>query len=596
VQAANGTTAQLGYVPELHTTSFGPDSAHVFEVYHRVPSLDPETRVRLRRWLQSIGAITIVLLLVIAGYAAYRLSDDTPVTYADVRDHFKHGSTGGERGWKLQFGFGIPYWVWVAMPELFTQYLPDRQAGQGYKAFGMIYEDGADPRFDLPIGMSMRRTMGIDRVYFTCSVCHTGSVRERADGPRTIVLGMPANTFNFGNLAQFLRQSAGDWKFEAAFFMPKIEEVAAARSHRSPRPAGYTPAEFGLVDRLLFRFVGISLMRDQLVSLLGRLSFIDFSLWGPGRVDTFDPPKALLGFRMDHVPASARNGAADFPSVWNQKARKGMWLHWDGNNCSVDERNLSAGFGTGATPPTIDRDGVLRIADWLWDQAQPLPFPAARIDLARAARGEAVYREYCQTCHGTRQAPFRQPGDGSYVGQVTPIERIGTDPLRLDSYTPELAQAQSSLYDGYPSAGEEACREYFENVCKPDQSDADYRRLRAQCWPARFSNFRKTYGYSNMPLDGLWLRAPYLHNGTVPNLRALLEPKARRPPVIYIGYDVYDYDNVGFVASGPDAERHGWRLDTSVPGNGNSGHEGKAYGTELSAADKDALVEYLKTF
>ena len=75
---------------------------------------------------------------------------------------------------------------------------------------------------------------------------------------------------------------------------------------------------------------------------------------GPGRVDTFDPPKALLGFSMDTAHAEEMNGVADFPSVWNQKARKGMWLHWEGNNCSVDERNLSAGFGTGATPATID--------------------------------------------------------------------------------------------------------------------------------------------------------------------------------------------------------------------------------------------------
>ena len=37
-------------------------------------------------------------------------------------------------------------------------------------------------------------------------------------------------------------------------------------------------------------------------------------------------------------------------------------------------------------------------------------------------------------------------------------------------------------------------------------------------------------------------------------------------------------------------------FDTTLPGNGNAGHEGPAYGTDLPAADKDALVEYLKTF
>ncbi|MDQ3621898.1 MAG: hypothetical protein M3463_05325 [Verrucomicrobiota bacterium] len=31
-------------------------------------------------------------------------------------------------------------------------------------------------------------------------------------------------------------------------------------------------------------------------------------------------------------------------------------------------------------------------------------------------------------------------------------------------------------------------------------------------------------------------------------------------------------------------------------GNGNAGHEGEEYGTKLPDADKDAIVEYLKTF
>jgi hypothetical protein len=34
----------------------------------------------------------------------------------------------------------------------------------------------------------------------------------------------------------------------------------------------------------------------------------------------------------------------------------------------------------------------------------------------------------------------------------------------------------------------------------------------------------------------------------------------------------------------------------AAPGNGNRGHEGPAFGTELGAADKAALLEYLKTF
>jgi len=116
-------------------------------------------------------------------------------------------------------------------------------------------------------------------------------------------------------------------------------------------------------------------------------------------------------------------------------------------------------------------------------------------------------------------------------------------------------------------------------------------------YPWRFQHFRKTFGYANMPLDGVWLRAPYLHNGSVPSLRELLEPAAKRPKVFYRGNDVYDPGKVGFVSTVPaQGGKRFFRYDTAVPGNANVGHEGKAYGTELSAQDKDALVEYLKTF
>jgi hypothetical protein len=108
----------------------------------------------------------------------------------------------------------------------------------------------------------------------------------------------------------------------------------------------------------------------------------------------------------------------------------------------------------------------------------------------------------------------------------------------------------------------------------------------------QFSHFRKTQGYANMPLDGVWLRAPFLHNGSVPTLRDLLNPPEQRPKVFFTGYDLYDYDNLGFVSTGPEAERFGQRYDTSVSGNGNGGH---LYGTNLTPAEKDALLEFMKT-
>jgi hypothetical protein len=251
-----------------------------------------------------------------------------------------------------------------------------------------------------------------------------------------------------------------------------------------------------------------------------------------------------------------------------------MQLHWDGNNTSVDERNLSAAFGTGAFPPTLDTDRVLRTAAWL-ETASPPKYPYA-IDGGLAAQGAPVYERYCASCHGTREPPFRHdpPAPNERVGTVVPIQDIATDRWRLDSYTWLLAVNQSTLYAGY-------------------EEDWGFKPP----YPQRFSHFRKTQGYANSPLDGLWLRAPYLHNGSVPNLKELLEPSPARTKFFYRGNDVYDPQNVGFVANVAQSEgRTFFRFDTKSKGNGNTGHEGAEYGTELPPDQKHALLEYLKTF
>jgi hypothetical protein len=95
-----------------------------------------------------------------------------------------------------------------------------------------------------------------------------------------------------------------------------------------------------------------------------------------------------------------------------------------------------------------------------------------------------------------------------------------------------------------------------------------------------------------MLLESVWLRAPYLHNGSVPTLRDLLNRPEDRPVLFYRGYDVYDYVNVGFVSTGQEAVGGGVEYRTTVKGNGNAGH---LYGTDLQPADKADLLEFLKT-
>ena len=87
-----------------------------------------------------------------------------------------------------------------------------------------------------------------------------------------------------------------------------------------------------------------------------------------------------------------------------------------------------------------------------------------------------------------------------------------------------------------------------------------------------------------------------MHNGSVPTLRDLLEPASKRPKQFYRGNDTYDKAKLGFVSTlASEGSKAYTLIDTTRQGNGNGGHEGTAYGTDLPDSDKTKLLEYLKT-
>ncbi|WP_418317182.1 c-type cytochrome [Piscinibacter sakaiensis] len=510
---------------------------------------------RRGRWLLWLAVLPTLLLIALGIYLVVLLNDDEPVVFADIVEHFKYGSTGGERA------AGFPYWIFQALPQVCSEHLP----GKGYASLGLIYEDGKD----LPVGMSKRRLMGVDRTFMNCAVCHVSTVRETADAQPRLVVGMPANTFNLFGFQKFFFDCVRDPKFSTEFIVPEIARLQREQGDK-----------LGLLDRYAIYPLATWIMRERLLTLAGRFGpMLEHTEWGPGRTDTFNPNKALFNFPLDRLPEREKHAAVDFPSIWLQQPRQGMQLHWDGNNVMAEERNKNAAFGTGTTPPTIDLAAIARLENWMLSVEPPAyPLP---VEAAKAERGAKLYADYCAGCHGSNGRDFAAPAGNTarecldsgpsdaelyrpQVGRITPIDEIGTDRHRLDSYSWELAVQLGTIYAGYPH---------------------------------RYCHYRKTYGYANMPLDGLWLRAPYLHNGSVPTLRDLLEPASARPQRFYRGNDTLDAARVGFVSTVPAAGGRSFFLyDTSLPGNSNAGHEGAAYGTELAPDDKDALVEHLKTF
>jgi hypothetical protein len=482
---------------------------------------------RVRRWLLIVAFLVLALLFTTTLY--YFMSDRTPY-YADITEHFKYGSIGAEPGGTIftQVGGVLPpYLVFKTLPAL----CPDKLPG-GYASLGLIFEPG----HDLPIGVSRRWRLGVEQVGLNCAICHTGTVRESAQGKRQIVLGMPAHQFNLEEFFRFIAAASLDDRVTAGSVIAKAQEMGIHVS---------------LPQKLILRYLmpRLKLVTVSLQNRIGPLLNGPLPEWGRGRVDTFNPYKAVqFNWNLKSLPHDELIGASDFPSLWNQKPRDGMHLHWDGNNTSVDERNLSASLGAGVTPVTADHASLQRVHDWIWTLPPP-KYPFA-IDAARSGRGKKVFAQQCAECHAF---------SGSKTGTVEDIASINTDPYRLNSFTHTLAGNQSELYP-----------------------DSQY----------RFTHFSKTDGYANQPLDGIWARSPYLHNGSVPTLLDLLSDPADRPKQFARGYDVYNQQRVGFVFDTPEARETGSSYDTTIPGNGNGGH---LFGTKLPVEQKLDLIEFMKT-
>jgi mono/diheme cytochrome c family protein len=498
-----------------------------------------QTRAWSWYWLAGILVLGGLGLLIVGFFERHAL--ERPLVHADPMQEFLYGSVGTD------MDNGLPLAVIEILPRAFPEYLPADDSPRDWRAFGFITaENGGSAGHRMPLGFSERRRV-IDFTGPNCAVCHTGRVITPDHPQGRIIPGMPANTVDLQAFFQFLFACAGDRRFTPDHLIPLMD---------AERP-------LGPVERVAYRLV-IPILQGQLLARKAKLAhyFGDASShprWGPGRVDTFNTFKfdqfADLYADID-IPISERYGTVDLPPIWSQDRRHGLWLHWDGNNDSVRERNFSAALAAGASLANLEaeKDRLFALQAWLEYGLKPPPYPFP-IDQALAARGEPVYRQRCADCHAF---------DGGMIGQVTPIEAIGTDRGRLDSYTEQFRQIQRAY--------------------TAEQSFA-------------FRRFRKTAGYANLPLDGLWARAPYLHNGSVPTLADLLSPEDRRPERFHIGDIVYDPARVGFRHHSPSAPdgRALMVLDTGLYGNGNQGHSGPGYGTDLPDDDKRALIEYLKT-
>ncbi len=191
----------------------------------------------------------------------------------------------------------------------------------------------------------------------------------------------------------------------------------------------------------------------------------------------------------------------------------------------------------------------------------PPPYPFA-VDTALAERGKVEFGKRCAECHGTY-------GEGAtFPNLLIPDALIGTDTT--------LSLGAGQFADVYI--------DWFNSS-----------------WYGQKSHLQPERGYLAPPLDGIWATAPFLHNGSVPTIAALLDT-SKRPKYWTRTFRSTDYDDVALgwqyteLPAGQDAEPNQANkkkiYDTTLLGYGNGGHD---FGDGLSADDRTAIIEYLKT-
>jgi mono/diheme cytochrome c family protein len=187
------------------------------------------------------------------------------------------------------------------------------------------------------------------------------------------------------------------------------------------------------------------------------------------------------------------------------------------------------------------------------------PFP---VDATLAEQGHGVFNQTCARCHGTYGQEW------TYPNLVIGVAEVGTDPA--------LAIAASRNADRF-------IRWYNTSFY------------------GEISRVAPAPGYIAPPLDGVWATAPYLHNGSVPTIATLLD-SPKRPRYWTRSFDARDYDAQALgwhytaLPHGKEGARDATQrkriYDTTLPGYANTGH---TFGDGLTAAQRKAVLEYLKT-
>jgi mono/diheme cytochrome c family protein len=223
------------------------------------------------------------------------------------------------------------------------------------------------------------------------------------------------------------------------------------------------------------------------------------------------------------------------------------------------------------------------------------------VNPVRAAAGKQLYGALCAKCHEPTRLEQPTPSGARLHLTMVELRKIGTDPNHAFNFYARRVHTGplAPLLGKQTLSGAEATQFITTKIMERwDPKEASQLNV----WRARLQ-------YIARPLPGVWATAPFLHNGSVPNLYQLLSPGSERDKSFCIGTFQFDPVTVGFSTKCADHERP---FETAESGNSNAGHEFRdltptekylkdedyqhgVIGPTLSPEQRWAIIEYLKT-
>jgi hypothetical protein len=529
-------------------------------------------------------------------------------------------------------------------------------AADSLQRYGYLPNDQSKTNpFGLPVGFVVNGNAASGEIGMTCAACHTAQLEYQKDGVTHALRldGAPANA-DFQQFLADLRDAARATLSQPDRFQVFAHDVLGAGY--SDSKAAQLKIDFGAWAKQFGDFMDMSLppspwgpgRLDAFGMIFNRVAARDL-----GIVKNFKVADAPVSYpflwnasRQDHtqwnggvpnglyIQAIGRNTGEVFGVFANFKP-KSLFPH------VIRYKDNSAVF---AGLQTLEEKIVAL-------KPPPWPRDIFGLDEALANRGETLFKDKCGGCHAEQQSPDviqgwktqvkavgtdpkmdlnaqRISDSGVLAGGLLPPPPIGATVANPAATHDVLANAVvGSLLDeafSFPLTPDKIAHsgvwralrgdigDLFPNQTTPGVLSTSKPSLKqllqlqvfvtAQLKDkvlARFSNLYSKppsadlgAAYESRVLYGIWATAPYLHNGSVPNLWELLKPAKARKPTFKVGSRVFDPKNVGY-----DTEQSPFPNGTFVAdpdnanGNGNGGHE---YGTDLSEDDRWAIIEYMK--